>query len=128
MNTRLFAVQFVGGPSDGAVLTGTPGQALVPAGEEVVHRGLMPGEAPWGGWTAAYRLKCEISSGQAAHWLRYDFAGYERPQWSSKGARWAQLGRWRAMAARRIARWLREPIDFPFNVHRAGRAEQLDCT
>jgi hypothetical protein len=126
MNTRMFAVQFVGGPADGAVLTGSPDDR-VPAGEHVVHRGLMPDEAPWGGWVAAYRLKCEISSGQAAHWLRYDFAGYERPQWKSNRPGGAQLGRWWCWAARRIGRWLREPIDFPFNVHRAIKADEARC-
>lgn len=126
MYTRLFAVKFVGGPADGTVLTGTSDDQ-VPAGEHVVHRGLMPGEAPWGGWAAAYRLKCEISSGQAAHWLRYDFAGYEHPQWSGNRSGRSLLGRWWFCAARRIARWLREPIDFPFNVHRVDREGEALC-
>jgi hypothetical protein len=122
MNVRLLAVQFVGGPWDGVVLAGFPTELQVPAGDEIVHRGCAPGAEPLGPWAAAYHLKCEIASGQSAHCFRYDFAGYEPPGRRNGEVPWRdRLGGWLGAAAGRLAQWMTQPIDFPFDYYRAQK-------
>jgi hypothetical protein len=123
-----FVIQFVGGPSDGLVLSDphfiVRNKVELPAGPAIVRRDPTRCYELIGNWTAAYlfcgsQRNCEC--GCPTTELRYRFVGYELIGSHSASdigrhaapSRAQALGHWFGNLPARLAKWLLEPIDHP---------------
>jgi hypothetical protein len=131
MNTSLYTVQFIGGPSDGLLLRephfNVQDKLQMPAGPAVVRCGQIHCYELVGYWSAAYLLTSNLRTIEDCHrtiCLRYDFLGYELLPTESEresprqcAPRWLiGLGNWFSQVPGRFARWMLEPIDHPLKV------------
>jgi hypothetical protein len=133
MNASLYTVRFVGGPSDGLVLSdphfNVQDELQMPASPAVVRCGQTRCYELVGHWSTAYRLTsshCTIEDCHPTTCLRYDFIGYEllKTQSARELSRYVapgwltNLGTWFSQVPGRFARWMVEPIDYPLKVCR----------
>src|SRR5436190_18744111 len=128
MNASYCTVKFVGGPSDGLVLR-VPhfdgrDKLQLPASPAFVQCGQTDCNELVGYWSTVYLLTSRqwiTEEGQPTTCLRYDFLGYELSgaQAERESVRHRTPRRligprnWFSQAARRFAKWLLEPIDYP---------------
>jgi hypothetical protein len=128
MSASLYAIQFVGGPSDGLVLRdphfNLRDKLQMRASPAVVRCGQTRCYELVGYWSAGYLLTSRhhtIEGGHATISLRYDFLGYEllktkaerEPRRRLAPIWWTGLGNWFSRIPRGFARWMMEPIDGP---------------
>lgn len=129
MNTSLYTVEFVGGPSDGLVLSDphfdVRDKLQMPAVPACLRSGNARGHELVGYWSTAYLLTSKhrtIVDGQLTTYLTYDFLGYElletkTERESQSAPHW--LNRMRnclSQARRAFAQWMLAPIDHPLKV------------
>ena len=123
-------VEFVGGPSDGLVLSDPHfrprGKLQMPAMPAIAPRG----HNEWwelGHWFTTYQLasrRFSLDEGHPATCLRYDFLGYEpvrtqigRASRTRRAQPWLTgMGSWLAHIRHRISKWMLEPLDYPLRV------------
>jgi hypothetical protein len=131
MNASLYTVHFIGGPSDGLVLSdphfNVRNKLQMPSSPAVVRCGRTHCYEFVGYWSSAYLLTsnhCTIEDGHPTTCLRYDFLGYEllptqaeRESPRQVAPRWLiGLGNWFSRVPGRFAKWMLEPIDHPLKV------------
>ena len=121
-------VRFVGGPSDGLVLSDPDfkirTKLQMPAAPAFVQCGQHSCRELVGYWFTTYQLRGRqrvIEAGRLTTCLRYDFVGYEplenqvERDSSRRRApeRWVGLRNWFSQLRRKVANWMLEPIDHP---------------
>jgi hypothetical protein len=131
MNTSLCRIEFVGGPSDGLVLSDPHFTARhklqMPAAPAFVPHGRRLCCRPSSYWSTAYRLTSReraIESGRPTTCLRYDFTGYELFETQAKRERghkrrprrMAAVRTWFSNLRRKFVDFMLEPIDHPLKV------------
>ncbi len=133
MNTKTSPciVKFVGGPSDGLVLSDSHFEAQdklrLPATPEFVRCGQHSCRERVGHWSATYSLTSRertVEGGQPTACLRYDFVGYELLKTQAECAseqqdspqRMVAVRSWFANLRRKFVDWMLEPTDYPLKL------------
>jgi hypothetical protein len=139
--TKTCIVRFIGGPSDGLVLSDSHFNAQdkvqMPATPAFVRSG-QHSCCELAGWSTAYRLTCRhrsIEAGRATTRLRYNFLGYElvKAQVEHEVGRQRErrrlvgLRNWFSRVSLRLARWMLEPLDHPLKVPHEVTAPRQSC-
>jgi hypothetical protein len=129
MNTSLYTVEFVGGPSDGLVLSDphfdVRDKLQMPAVPACFRSGQVRCHELAGHWSTAYLLTSKhraMVDNQMTSYLTYDFLGYElletkTERESQSAPHWLIRVRNRLSQARRaFAKWMLAPVDHPLKV------------
>lgn len=131
MNSSLYTIQFVGGPSDGLVLSDphfdVRDKVQMPARPAYVRAGHTRCHELVGYWSTAYLLTSQhhtIEDGQTTTCLTYGFLGYELLETKTERESLRQCApHWLSgmrdcfsRARRAFAKWMLEPIDHPLKM------------
>lgn len=128
--TKTCIVRFVGGPSDGLVLSDSrfspQDKVQMPAGPALVQCGHQLCRELVGHWSTAYSLTSRgraVEHGQRTMYLRYDFVGYEllempteRASAQQDGPRRVAVRTWFSKLGRKFVDWMLEPVNHPLMV------------
>jgi hypothetical protein len=126
-----YTIHFVGGPSDGLVLSdphfSAQDKLQMAAGPAFVQCGQGHCYELVGDWSTSYLLtsaRHTLENGQRITCLRYEFSGYELLEMHAEraGSRHAgpcwftNLGNWFTQIPGRLAKWMLAPIEHPLQV------------